>query len=248
MVALLAAPDTVLIDRVVGGLNTGRATIVYERGDYWGPILWERIVGESWVRVLLEVPRVISSPSGDPERDGQFFSPPLKPGQIYQVLMYQFDYFDPNSPGVLSREKPEGFVTVFALLKDPENKSLIVSEDQNVGGTWYQKTVNTVMPTTFLLQVSKTPPFLDSQGVERFLTPIASTLDTTLAAAHDQLAAPLPPGNDLFYLMRVVDDVGNWQTVTGLIRTKQRKVTIRFDRLHIMNDGALGDTTAEFRI
>ena len=191
MVALIAAPDTVLIDRV-GGANTGISTIVYDAG-YWGPIIWERIVGGPWVRVVPEIPRVVGSPSGDLKRDGQFFSPPLSPGQIYQVVMYSSDYVDPNSPGVLTRQKPEGFVTVVALLKDPESRELIVSEDQNVGGTWYRKTANTAAPTTFLLQVSKTPPFMDAQGVERFLTPSASVLVTTPAAAHDQLAAPLPP-------------------------------------------------------
>jgi len=46
----------------------------------------------------------------------------------------------------------------------------------------------------------------------------------------------------------VVDALGNWQTLNEPIRTKQRKVTIDFDKLHIINDGAAGDTTAEFRI
>lgn len=48
--------------------------------------------------------------------------------------------------------------------------------------------------------------------------------------------------------MRLVDADGNWQIASDTFRTKQRQVTIDFDVLHIINDGAAGDTSAEFRI
>jgi hypothetical protein len=98
-----------------------------------------------------------------------------------------------------------------------------------------------------MLQVSDSPPFKDNTGVDRFLAPIATISDNS-NINHDRILSPLLPGNDFFYLMRVVDADGNWQVISDTSRTKQRTVTIDFEVLHIINDGASGDTTAEFRM
>ncbi len=249
MTQLFASPDVLVIDRQAGQ-QTGTAHITYSARPGDEPRLWERIVGAGpWVRVDLKAPRILSSPSGDPQVDGQF-SQTLSPGQVYQVVMYSWDDFDPNEvdPNGPSRRRADGLVTVIAVLKDPESRELVTSQDQNVGGTWFRKTVSTVQPTTFTLQVSSDPPFVDADGIERFVAPLGTFYGTDLATSHDGQVEPLLPGNDLFSLTRVVDEVGNWQTLEETIRTRRRKVTIEFDKLHIINDGANGDTTAEFRI
>jgi hypothetical protein len=238
----------VFVDRRAGQVNA-KTEISYSADR---AVIWERFIGKPWTRVSpLEPPRIISTSSGDPNRDGVFFQV-LKPGQIYQVVMYRVDTIDPNvsDPETTNRElRPDASVTVLAMLKDPVATDLIVSHDQNVGGTWFRKIVTTRVQTFYVLQVSKVAPFVDSEGIARFLQPLenGTVLDAS-ALHHDREVEPLLPGNDLFYLVRVVDGDGNWQIVSDTFRTKQRKVTVRFEVMHIINDGALGDTTAEFRI
>jgi len=252
MASLMAFPNMVFIDRDAGQ-KTGQTDVLYKADASSfrrGPVIWERIIGKPWVRVLpLGPPRVISTPSGDPRQDG-VFSQVLRPGQVYQVVMYRVDTIDPNvtDPEKASPEsRPDASVTVVAMLKDPEVRDLVVSHDQNVGGTWFRKVVTTRVPTVAVLQVSGVPPFVDAQGVVRFLMPLATAFDPP-AVHHDQSVEPLLPGNALSYLVRLVDDAGNWQILSDAFRTKQRKVTISFEVMHIINDGANGDTTAEFRV
>lgn len=248
--SLMAVPELVFVDRTAGqGYAT--TTIIYEGDTYRNtrPMLWERINEDRWTPIDLAPPRILSSLSGDPERDGSF-SQNLKPGQVYQVVMYYYEYIDPNDvdPTAASPEqKPDASVTVVALLKDPEEIDLITSEDQNVGGTWFRKIVMTRVPTFFVLQVSKDPPFKDAQGIDRFLAPLETVFDRN-NTQHDRQVEPLLPGNHLHYQMRLIAEDGNWQIVTQEFRTKQRKVTIDFDVLHIINDGGENDNTAEFHI
>ena len=211
-------------------------------------MLWERTVGQQWTPIPLDPPRIISSPSGNAKQDGSF-SQTLKPGQVYQVVLYNGS-IDPNvvDPDGASREqRPDASVTVMALLKDPERTNLIVDQARGIGGTWFRKVVQTTVPTFFVLQAGDRAPFADTDGLERFQAPLVTVFDLP-GTQHDRLIEPLLPGNPIFSLMRVIDDDGNWQTAVDLFLTKQRKVTISFDVLHVINDGAEGDTTAEFRI
>lgn len=252
MAPLMAFPDVVLIDRK-NGQKSGTTHIHYElvNDGFHRPVLYERINNEPWKRIFpLNLPRVISSPGDNPDFEG-VFTQSLKPGQVYEVVMY-FDTqdVDPNvvdPKDAIREQKPYASVMVVALLKDPEKTNLIVSHDQNVGGTWFRKVVMTTVPTFFMLYASKLPPFSDEQGDKRFLKPLAASFGG-LNTHHDLQVEPLLPGNDLFYLMRVFDEDGNWQIVSDPFRTKQRKVTIDFKELHIINDGVPGNTTAEFRI
>ena len=59
---------------------------------------------------------------------------------------------------------------------------------------------------------------------------------------------PLMPGNDYWALSLLIDERGQWESFVTPLTTKLRKVTVSFDELHIINDGAAGDTKAEFRI
>jgi hypothetical protein len=249
---LFAFPDIVVIDGKAGQ-TIGSTSIFYSGSDIGlgRPILWERFVGRTpWTRIdPLAPPRVISSPSGDPKLAGVYIES-LKAGQIYQVVMYYTEFIDPNviDPMGSSDLKPDASSTVIAMLKKPAPADLILSQDQNVGGTWFQKTVQTSTPTFFMLQASKTPSFSDQDGIERFFAPLEAAFSSSFKKAHDELLAPFLPGNDFFFLLRVADEEGNWQVSSGLFHTKQRKLTIEFEVLHIINDGAAGDTTAEFRI
>jgi hypothetical protein len=250
MAKLMAFPDVVSIDRKAGQ-RVGTTSVLYQAdaASNLVPRLWERVVGQSWVRIPLSLPRIESSPSGDFKRDGTF-SQALKAGQVYQVVLYHVDSIDPNAvdpDGANPEQRPDASLTVVALQKDPERRDLIVDQAVGIGGTWFRKVVATRTPTFFMLQVASVAPFTDAQGIERFAAP----LHTTFALPnvnHSRLVEPLLPGNAVFYLMRVSDDEGNWQTVIDLFVTKKRKVTIGFDVLHVINDGAQGDTTAEFRI
>lgn len=243
---LRALPDIVLVDRKAGQKN-GTANIYYNQDNGNRLFLWERVVGEPWIPIDLTPPRILSSLSGNPEVDGTF-SKILKPGQVYEVVLYRYEWIDPNVVNPTGKEdNPDASVRVVALLKDPEKTTLIESQDKTVGGTWFRKVVTTTVPTTFLLQVGNIKPSTDTQGNEFFLKPLASVFDPA-NTHHDQQVDPLLPGNDLFYLARVVDDEGNWQIINDEFRTKQRKVTIDFTELHIINDGAAGDTTGEFHI
>jgi hypothetical protein len=249
MASLKAFPDVVVIDRK-GGHRTGTTGILYVGDAASGqvPMLWERTVGQKWTPIPLDPPRIISSPSGNAKQDGSF-SQTLKPGQVYQVVLYNRS-IDPNvvDPDGASREqRPDASVTVVALLKDPERTNLIVDQARGIGGTWFRKVVRTTVPTFFVLQAGDRAPFADADGLERFQAPLATVFDRP-GTQHDRLIEPLLPGNPIFSLMRVIDDDGNWQTAVDLFLTKQRKVTISFDKLHVINDGAEGDTTAEFRI
>lgn len=249
MASLMAFPDTVIVDNKAG-IKNGTTSIFYTADSLRRAILWERVVNKPWTRIDLVQPPIFNSPDGDPKLGGTFYKT-LTPGQVYQVVMYH-DGIDPNvfDPFVANpEEKPDALLTVVARLKDPAETNLIVSQDQTFGGTWFRKIVKTTVPTFFVLQVSKMPPFTDTQGVVRFAAPLETAFDM-FAANHDRQVEPLLPGNDHFFLVHLLDVKGNWQTITGQFRTKQRKVTIIFDKLGIINDGANSgsDNTADFRI
>jgi hypothetical protein len=253
---LKAFPDMVFINRK-GGLNTGTTHIVYTRDAIGSllPILWHRFVGTTWKRIQLSTPFILNSPSGDPQRDGEF-PVTMHAGQVYQVLMYHYpqqefvnpNKVDPTDPTINFEDKPDALLTVVAMLKDPERMDFIVDNRQGFGGTWFSRGADTTVPTSFMLQVSKNPPFKDNAGVERFLAPMITVFNPSSMSHDGVIERFLLPGNNYFFLMRLVDDDGNWQIVSDQFRTKQRTVTIDFEVLHIINDGAQGDTTAEFRI
>lgn len=197
--SLIASPTLVVVDRKAGE-RKGVTQITYEADDFYGrPYVWERVAGEPWSRVRLEPPRIVSSSSGNPERDGAF-SRTLQPGQAYQVVMYHFEYIDPNvldpnDPLLNLEQRPDASGTALAVLKDPERRDLIRSEDQNVGGTWFRKVATTVVPTSSILQVSNLPPFRDADGMFRFLSPQSTVFDLVASTQHDAMVEPLLPGN-----------------------------------------------------
>lgn len=252
---LMAIPDMVIVENDIGK-TTGTTSISYEKStDAIRPILWERFVGKPWTIIELKPPRIISSPSGDPEIDG-VFSTTMAPGKVYQVVMYHEhvpsidpNVLDPNAPQNQNVEdRPDALLTVVAMLKKPDPSNLITDQNTNTGGTWFFKQVATNVPTSFQFQVSKDKPFKDADGVDRFISPLGTVIGLQATTNHTGEVQNLLPGNDFFSLARVVDTKGNWQVVIDQRRTKQRTVKIDFGKLHIINDGANGETTAEFRI
>jgi hypothetical protein len=98
------------------------------------------------------------------------------------------------------------------------------------------------------LQVGEGPPFTDTQGLQRFLHPLLTRI-RPLDLQHEVQVDPLLPGNPFQALVRVVDQGGNWQELVVSFHTHQRKVTINFKELHVINDSATGGgITAEFHI
>ncbi len=172
-----------------------------------------------WDRITLAPPRLISSPSGDPDIDG-VIATELKPGPLYQVRLYHNPHLDPNIH-TSKPEPPDATVAVVALSKTGKRTDLISSEDHNVGGTWYRQHVGTTVPIAFTLQVGEGPPFTDAQGLRRFLHPLLTAF-RPLAPQHDVQVAPLLPGNPFQALVRVVDKHGNWQERVVPFHTHQR--------------------------
>jgi hypothetical protein len=212
------------------------------------PRVWERFGLQNWSQVPLEPPRLIRSDSNDPDIDGYFLTP-MTGGGLYQVRLYSDPSIDPNSQDPNNPEpRPDAAITIPFMLKSGMAQ-LITSQDQNAGGTWYRKTVATNKPTYFFLQVGNSPPFTDAEGTRR-LFPVLGAGNQMLSAQHDlQLQPPLLAGNNFFALGLVVDETGKWQVFENTFVTKQRKVTLNFGTLNIINDGAVsGGNTAEFNI
>jgi hypothetical protein len=126
--------------------------------------------------------------------------------------------------------------------------ALVVSKDKNEGGTWYRQHVTTNRPTNLFLQIGSSKPFQDSLGHQRFFSPLVAGFDA-LNTVHDLTLEPLMPGNDFFALVLVVDADGKWEEFVVDFTTKQRRVTVDFSEMFIINDGAVsGIGQAEFHI
>jgi hypothetical protein len=247
VVTMTAAPDTVLID-VDAGEVTGRTFVTYDRRPgFLPPIqLWERgVQSADWTKVDLPT-RVIQSQSGDLDKDGTFFED-LRPGQVYRAVMYHDESIDPNVS--FDDPLPDADISVIALRKGPESANLFASEEFGPFGTGFFWDIKSTQDTVMTLQVSQDEPQTDANGIQRFVTPITTvTSDFGLTHPLEAASPQLLPGNRFHALARLTDSDGNWHFRHKRFTTKKRKVTVTFDRIHIINDGAPGNNKASFRI
>jgi hypothetical protein len=263
---LSASPDIVVIeDPPAPAIKTTEIHYIALGPDQ--PQVWERFGVGSWNRVL--PPRVIRSDSNNRNIDGYFITP-MTAGQFYQVRLYHDPNINPNTqdedpntqdedPNTQDEPRPDAEITIPSLLKSGRI-TLIASKDNNQGGTWYRQTVTTTVPTHFFLQVGESRNLFGEAEGNPVLRPVllAKNDGAMLKTQHTDVEVPDPAqiaegralfaGNDYFALGMVIDKDGRWEIFTVPFTTKQRKVTLNFIELHIVNDGALGDTTAGFDI
>lgn len=219
--------------------------IRYETGwhDPLRPYLWERIVGEAWTPIDPLEDRVIPEKGKDPKEEG-FFLQELHPGQTYQVRMYHDESVDPNR----SDQSADAEASAVGLLKGVGPSELISLDEHGAGGTFFECHVRTVVATQAFLQVSAAPPTFDAEEFGSFKSVLGDDTDEVLATSHalEVASEALLPGNPFHALLLVVDGEGNWQMEHHAFTTKRRRVTIGFEELHVINDGAEGNNEARF--
>jgi len=241
---MVATPDPVLID-VDAGESVRTTSVVYNT-DFAGAqaFLWERQNGGGWTRIP---PDRIEHPTGDPDEQGVVVRQ-LSVGDVYQVLLYHDEDVDPNSG--IGDPDPDLRATVVGLRKGPESRDLITSEEFGPTGTAFVWSPQTAGPTFAVLQVGKEPPETDADGIQRLPRPIWTVTSDGFHDSHslEISSTRLLPGNPFHALLRITDPQGNWQFRHEPFVTKRRRVTVRLEDIHIINDGAPGNNTASFRI
>ena len=237
--SMFATPDPVLID----GETSGTTVVIYSTGfTAERAFLWQRRNFGDWSRVS-----DIDAPTGNPNSEGTF-AVTMQLGEVYDVVLFHEPDVDPSQPDIPA---PDLQTTVVALKKAPADVSLISAPDEfGTTGTSIQWTFSTTRPTAATVQVGKEPPVVGSDGMPRFDTVLASLTDFGFLTSHDirMKSRGLLPGNSFHALLRVSDQHGNWQTAQQPFRMKQRSVTVVLDQLHIIDDGADGNTTASFKV
>ena len=235
--SLKATPDLILISG-----TSGITTVSYTgEGPSNRPFLWDRLNGGSWQRVDPQTVGAQSS-SGDLDTDGRF-QKTLMPGSLYEALLYDDVNIDPR----IDLRSPVASVKVVALLVTP-NRSLFLDSKIGAGGTWARADISTSKETFLRVQIGNPgDPTNSDPGFVQLNSPLLQGFDL-LSGAHHLELSPLHPGNGFVAYCLVFDATGAWDTLSIPFMTLQRTVKIDFDQLHIVNDGADGETDATFDI
>jgi hypothetical protein len=245
--SIIAEPDTIVVDLDSGQIS-GVTGVVYNSAGFSRIVLWERLLGitnSKWVKIDLLRGRVQNT-GPTTLQEGKFTSQPVQPGQCYQVRMDAELNNDPNIQDI----PPVASVNVCALRKRPDGRDFLIPNDsfEETGGTYRFQHAATKVLTHQTVSVSKDPPFEDSNGMLAF-NKTERFAEGEFAVGHDAELSPLSPGTRYFCLTRLSDQTGNWQFISKEFLTLQRKVTIRFNKLHIDNDGdTLSNGEAQFFI
>ncbi|HEY0078682.1 MAG TPA: hypothetical protein VGB73_08550 [Pyrinomonadaceae bacterium] len=227
MASLKAEPDIIVVDED-DGETYGNAEIKYQKEPYQE--LWERTPGSGWEQINVHVRTKV----GDEADTAGRYEITLKPGEVYEVGIYDDDY------GPLKgNPHPRANLKVYCLWKKPKVRSLITDRNQDTGGTWHWHQVGTNVPTNIVaIGVSQKPPTLDSNGIPRLIDVEGGPAALLgLTTNHSVEILPLSPGNHYFFVAVVSDVFGNWDVLEVEFVTLRRKLTIEFATLHIYNDG-----------
>jgi hypothetical protein len=235
MASLSAKENPLIVDRKAG--ETFQITeIQYEKLEL--ETIWWRIGPGSttpWRRRADPV-------SNDPDelkklqRAGNFTSPAIAPGRLYQVLVMR-DGADPNI------HLPEGVsasLDVLCLLKEPEKTKLL--KDMNgpeVGGTFFWVSPTTSEPAIMQLVIGTRPPDrIDGRLTFKPEDILDSTKTTLELSTNAELEiSTLFPGNNHVAVVRLSDPFGNWEFLEFPFATLQRKTSVRWKEIDITNDG-----------
>ena len=192
--------------------------------------LWEIQPGSSWSQINVHT---LTGLGDEADRSGSY-PITLTAGQIYRAGLFDQDHGPLSTDPILRAD-----LTVMAVLKGPEVRQLIVQEDQNTGGTWHRHAVTTNVPTSIaVVGASRTPSAFDPDGIPSLVDPDGGPASPpTITTSHILDLLPLVPGNHYFFTIMVVDALGNWEIRTSEFDTLKRKLTVKFPRIHIFNDG-----------
>jgi hypothetical protein len=161
----------------------------------------------------------------------------LRPGEWYEIGIF----WQGNGP--LADPRLIASVVVYAVRKRPEVRSLISDESRDQGGTWHDHTVATNVPTVLAeIGVSRVPPVMDAAGIPHLKSPDGGPTSPlmVLGTTHSVEILPLFAGHHHWCAYTVMDKFGNWESRVEEFDTHKRKVIVRFDTLHVYNDGDPG--------
>ncbi len=116
-------------------------------------------------------------------------------------------------------------------------------------GTSLEWSFPTATPTVATLQVGIEPPVTGSDGMPRFDRALTSFTDPGFLTGHDvKVKSRALPGELVPRSPAVSDHRGNWQTAQQPFTMRQRSISVVLDQIHIIDDGADGDTTGSFKV
>ncbi len=237
MSTLKADKNPVVVNKQAGE-TSGSTKITYskERSDE----LWERMNGGGWGSINVHQRTGL----GDEADIGGEYSIPLKPGEMYEVGVFQ------SGHGPLSTDPiKDASLTVFCLWKKPSPTKLISDQNRGTGGTWHWHQIATTVPTNIaIIGCTRTQPVNDSNGIPQLKSPDGSpTVPLATSTNHIVQINPLLAGNNYVFTVVVVDGAGNWEVAQEPFTTLRRKLTVQFKTLHIYNDGdPMGHGEADF--
>ncbi|MET0771802.1 MAG: hypothetical protein ABWZ82_01855 [Candidatus Limnocylindrales bacterium] len=224
-----ASKRPIIVD-VQAGETSGSSTIKYEKDP--NDELWERSGSTGWGPIN---PFTRVGTADADQRGG--FPITLRPGEWYEVGIY----FQGNGP--LGDPRLIDSVVVYAVRKQPAATSLISDEGSHEGGTWHKHVVATSVPTVLAeIGVSRVPPVTDAAGIPHLKSPDGAPTSPLMVqgTSHAVEILPLFAGHHYWCAYTVMDEFGNWESRVEEFDTHQRKVTVRFDTLHVYDDGDSG--------
>ena len=116
-------------------------------------------------------------------------------------------------------------------------------------GTAFGWQVTAAVPVFAMAQVAVARPGTNAAGLLVFDTGPLSSATGGAFTRRPYLEAPADlPGHTLHALLLLVDEQENWSQRDQPFTLLQRAVTVNHRTIHIVNDGAAGDTSASFRV
>ena len=227
--SLEALPDPVVID-TENGQMTGVTKVKYSKESSY--IIWHRWKPGDWTRKKISV-----SDASDPANvRGEFDSPDLEPGDVYEVALWDKGA-DPNRlPTNVDRPpQPQAVIAVFALRKRPEQRPLLRDQNMRTGGTYREHDVFTNAPVRAWMAVSTSAPQADANGIYTFSQTDASTFEPENESFNLQLF-DLLPGTHYNELVRLTDRFGNWQFLLNEFITLKRRVRVKPTEIFVHDD------------
>jgi hypothetical protein len=247
--SIFAEPPTALID---AGQTAAPVSIVFRGSlDGSGPLLWQRHrIGETtssdvtpWSRV--DTAEITADPA-HPGTDGRI-NTQVRLGEMYEALMVNDIDIDPNAN--IDTNTLNGRVAVLGLRRDGQVGDLVVQEDFPAAGTMFHWVVGVARPGFATAQVSAQPAITGTQGLLAFNAPVLDSVAGDRFAGSHVIVTTTPslaPGNAFHALLTVVDEQGSWQIRDRPFTLLQRHITVEHQTLHVIDDGADGDTSATF--
>jgi hypothetical protein len=165
------------------------------------------------------------------------------------VLLYHDADVDPNQG--IGDPDPDLRTTVVGFKKGPADVHLIGTPNESAPtGTSFEWSFETARPTVAMLEIGHEPPVTGPSGIPAFDTVITSFTSNGFSTSHDLKTASRAylPGNPYHALLRVSDQHGNWDAEHRPFTMWKRKIDVVLDQIHIVDDGADGDTTASFKV